>query len=81
MGWIDLMTAIEGYNDGEMIEANRFRHLMLAPHWAMGGKETVSKVFPLPIDKNPDYRPMSENDFIALANRMAELDKRRRAKA
>lgn len=67
MGFMDMLTAIEGFNDEQIAEANRFRHLLLAPAWAMGSKVTVRRVMPLPIDETEITETMSKEDFLMLA--------------
>lgn len=80
MGFLDMIAAIEGFGDEQMIEANRFRHLLLAPAWAMGSKESVRHLMPLSIDGEND-KPVSKDEFLALAKKMAALDKKKIAKA
>lgn len=67
MGFMDMLTAIEGFEDEHMAEANRFRHLLLAPAWAMGSKATVRRVMPLPIDEAEATETMSKDEFLMLA--------------
>lgn len=68
MGFVDMVTAIEGFSDGQMAEANRFRHLVLAPAWAMGSKAKVRDVFPLPVDEAIIVQEsMSKDEFLQLA--------------
>lgn len=80
MSFPDMMAAIEGYSDEEIKEANRLRHIMWAPLAAMGSKATPKQLIPLPID-HEDIKPISREDFMALARKLAEMDKKKMAKA
>lgn len=81
MGFLDMMNVIEGYSDEEMKETNRLRHLMWSPLAAMGSKITPKQLIPLPIDGTSDIKPVSKDEFLALAAKMAALDKKEMAKA
>lgn len=81
MSWPDVMTAIEGFNDEQISESNKFRHLVLAPAWAMGSKAKVRDVLPLPIDNMSDKKPVTKEYFKAMVAHFDKLDKNKKAQA
>lgn len=80
MAWPDLLAMLRGYEAEQMAEMNRFRHLAISPLLAMGSKITPQKFLPLPIDHD-DMKVISKEDFTALARKLAEMDKKKMAKA
>lgn len=76
-----MITIIEGFNEGQVSELNRMRHIMWASLSAMGSKVTPRQLLPLPVDGMSDAKPVTQDEFLALAKKMADLDKAKRAKA
>lgn len=83
MGFVDVIAAIEGYQDGEIAKLNNLRHQMWASIAAMNGKTapTPQKLIPLPIDGKDSPPPMSKEEFLNLARKLAEMDRAKRAQA
>lgn len=71
MGFEDVVIAIEGFEEGEMSELNRMRHLMWAPLAAMGAKVTPKEIMPLPIDKEKQAikKRYTKEEFLALGDK------------